>query len=391
MAKKDKKLQQQEIDHASTQEHIPVATVRDGILVMKDGGMRAVLLVNALNFSLKSAEEQNSIIYQYQSFINSLNFPIQILVQSRIMDLGIYLKTMQDSMRRQTNELLLDVTESYIDFVESLIEKSNIMTKRFYVIIPIQPITTGLPTEKTKGFFKKKKNIEVKYSDKDFAHYKQELNDKLSVVAAGLSSIGLQAVQLNTQQVIELLYTTYNPEEAITEKLTDVESLEGEVVLEDPQLAAAQKETATTATPVIQDSFGANKSPEDVAPSGTQPPTPNVPTNPAETAGSPPASTPLPPTNPVTTTQTPGASQNTADASPTVPLAPSQPPQVQASATNIATEPPATNNAPNTAAPASVESNVPNTTPPPSNNNVAPNQLPNAVQNIPLNQPNQQG
>lgn len=239
----DKKTQKQkQIDNASTQEHIPIATAKDGILVMKDGGMRVVLLVNAINFSLKSEEEQNAIVYQYQSFINSLNFPIQIVVQSRIMDLGTYLKTMRELMQKQTNELLLDVTESYIDFVEELIEKSSIMSKRFYVVIPISPITSGLPVKEAQKILNanKKKNIEIKYSDKDFIHYAQELNEKTQTVIAGLSSIGLQAIPLNTQQLIELYYNSYNPEESMSEKLTAVEDLDAPVVMENPEDAAEQ-------------------------------------------------------------------------------------------------------------------------------------------------------
>jgi len=229
----------EQIDRATTQEHIPVNTVKDGIIITKDGGMRIVLLIGAINFSLKSEEEQNSIIYQYQSFINSINFPVQILVQSRIMDLTNYLRDLNDHLKKQTNDLLIEMTESYIDFVTDLISDASIMNKRFYVIIPVKPISAVPKTGGISKIFGKKKE-EVTFSDNDFDHYRQELLEHAQTVAGGLSAIGLQVAVLNTQQVVELLYTSYNPEEGITEKLTDVEDLESNIIQEDPTVLQQQ-------------------------------------------------------------------------------------------------------------------------------------------------------
>lgn len=231
----DKKTQAEKL---TTQEHIPIATVRDGILITKNGGLRVVLLVGAINFSLKSQEEQNSIIYQYQSFINSINFPIQILIQSRIMDLTTYLRDINDKLKEQTNDLLIEMTESYIDFVTSLISEASIMNKRFYVIIPVEPITMPQAGGIKKLFGNKKQ--EVTFSDKDFDHYREQLLEHAQTVAGGLSSIGLQVAVLNTQQIVELLYTSYNPEEGVTEKLSDVEDLENAIVQEDPAVLQQQ-------------------------------------------------------------------------------------------------------------------------------------------------------
>lgn len=236
MAKKTK----EQIDRATTQEHIPVGTIRDGIIITKDGDLRIVLLVGAINFALKSQEEQNAIIYQYQSFINSLTFPIQILVQSRIMDLTNYLKGLNDTIKHQTNELLIEMSESYIDFVTGLISEASIMNKRFYVIIPVKPIET-MPQPKSFGkLFGKNKKQEITFSDKDFEHYQQLLLEHAQTVSGGLSAIGLQVAVLNTQQVVELLYSSYNPEEGVMEKLTDVEDLETNIVQEDPSALQQQ-------------------------------------------------------------------------------------------------------------------------------------------------------
>lgn len=228
-------------DLATTQEHIPIATVRDGIVVLKNGGLRVILLVGAVNFSLKSEEEQNSIIFQYQSFINSLTFPIQILVQSRIMDLTSYLRSLNEELKNQTNDLLIDMTESYIDFVSNLIQDASIMNKRFYVIVPVNPISIAPKGKVRIANLSGKKTQDVTYSDKDFEHYRQQLLEHAQTVAGGLSAIGLQVAVLNTQQVVELLYTSYNPEEGLTEKLTDVDDLQENIIKEDPAIIQQQQ------------------------------------------------------------------------------------------------------------------------------------------------------
>ncbi|HEY1074085.1 MAG TPA: TraC family protein [Patescibacteria group bacterium] len=217
---------------ASTQKHLSIAQVRDSLVVMKDGTFRAVLLVSAVNFALKSQQEQDAIIYQFQSFINGMTHPLQIVVQSRQLDLNRYLLHMADLAQNQSNELLRFQMVDYIDFVSRLVTLANIMEKRFYVVIPHYTVQTGghgLLDMLTGG----RKTV-PHYSQEQFNHYKQEITERVNVVVSGLSSIGLRAVQLNTQELVEFYYSIYNPEEATEEKLIDIEELHASIIQRKP-------------------------------------------------------------------------------------------------------------------------------------------------------------
>lgn len=212
---------------ASTQKHLSIAQVRDSLVVMKNGTLRSVLVVSSVNFALKSQQEQDALIYQFQNFINSLKHPVQILVQSRQLDLNGYLKQLEDLAKDQTNDLLRFQMIDYIDFISRLITLANIMDKRFFVVVPHDTVAVGgglfsalLGGRKTTPHF----------TLEQFARYKQEMEERVNVVISGLSSLGLRAVQLNTQELVELYYGIYNPEEASTEKLIDVEELRASIV-----------------------------------------------------------------------------------------------------------------------------------------------------------------
>lgn len=204
----------------STQDALRFAEIRDGIVILKDGNLRQILLCSSINFSLKSEQEQNAIIYQYQSFLNSLNFPIQILMQSKKLDLSNYLAKLTTQANKQTNELLRLQTVDYIDFVKRLINLANIMDKRFYVVVPYLT-----PPKMNVGESK----VPIINAD-EFSQYKTELKQRVDVIASGLGGIGIRTGLLSTQQIIELLYGVYNPEEASKEKIIDAEHLEGDVV-----------------------------------------------------------------------------------------------------------------------------------------------------------------
>lgn len=212
---------------ASTQSHLPLSQIRDSLVVMKDGTFRAVMVVSAVNFALKSKQEQESIIYQFQSFVNGLTSPIQIVVQSRQLDLNGYLQDLSNRAKDQPNELLQFQMIDYIDFVSRLITLANIMDKRFFVVLPHNTVTTG-----SKGLFSfvLGRKTTPSFTQKQFEHYKEELSERVNVMISGLSSMGLRAVQLNTQELIEFYYGLYNPEEAVEEKLTDVDDLQAGVI-----------------------------------------------------------------------------------------------------------------------------------------------------------------
>lgn len=219
--------QQQPI--VSTQEFLAFGEIHEGIVITKTGELRVVLMASSINFSLKSEQEQTAIIYAYQSFLNSLTFPIQIMMQSRQLDLSKYLAKLKESSAKQANELLKNQMEDYRNYVEKLIKVANIMDKKFYIVIPYMPPTTTAMVKP--GLFNKQKdNSSVKITPEQFSGYKQELSQRVQVIQSGLGSIGVRTAQLNTQQIVELLYGIYNPEEAAKEKLINFNHLNSDVV-----------------------------------------------------------------------------------------------------------------------------------------------------------------
>lgn len=210
-----------------TQEYLDIAAIKDSMVVLKDGTLRTVLMCSALNFDLKTEEEQEIIVNQYQNFLNSLEFPIQIVVQSRPMDLGVYLDKLDVQFKREENTFLKTQIADYVDFLKEMIPQANIMDKKFYVIVPYYPPVIKAPTswqEVISG------RAHKKLSDNEFETYKKELIQKAGTIASGLGSIGLRCIQLNTRELIELFYSIYNPELATTEHLTQTEELESDVI-----------------------------------------------------------------------------------------------------------------------------------------------------------------
>lgn len=206
---------------SSTQENVHVAGIKDGVVILKNGQYRIILSVSAVNFDLKSEQEQNSIIFNYQSFLNSLHFPIEIVISSKRLDLTPYLNKIKKLSATQTNELLKIQTEDYIDFVSQLINMANIMKKSFYAVVGHQPLNVGGGGIFDKLFSKKKDDSnQLRVSEEDFNRYAGELRQRATTVAQGLGSIGLHCRQLNTEEIIELLYGIYNPEVASKERLS---------------------------------------------------------------------------------------------------------------------------------------------------------------------------
>jgi hypothetical protein len=208
----------------STQEALKFAEIRDGIVVLKDGNLRQILLCSSINFSLKSEMEQTALIFAYQNFLNSLTFPVQILMQSKKLDLSNYLAMLEKKAAGQTNELLRLQTKDYTDFIKRLINLANIMDKRFYTVIPflIPPKINASPMGKSAS--------QPILSEEEFNQYKKELEQRVEVVQSGLGSIGIRTVLLDTQQIIELLYSVYNLEEANKEKIPEAGELQSEIV-----------------------------------------------------------------------------------------------------------------------------------------------------------------
>ncbi len=200
----------------SAQEFVPIQEIRDGIVVMKDGSLRAVVMSSSLNFALKSGEEQDAIIFQYQNFLNSLDFSIQFFIQSRRLNINPYLETLKESAKNQSNELLKIQTREYIEFVKNVVESSNIVSKTFYVAVPFQPppfqSARGALDSLLGSLLRKKDNFQ-RLSDEKFEEYKTQLWQRVETVAQGLIRAGVRVAPLNTEELIELYYGLFNPGE----------------------------------------------------------------------------------------------------------------------------------------------------------------------------------
>lgn len=201
-----------------TQEHLPFTAVFRDTIVLNNGEYRQIVMVSSINFGLKSEEEQTAILYAYQGFLNSLPFPVQISIRSRQIDLGEYLARLKKSMFQQSNELIRYQTQEYIDFISRLISVANIMDKKFFVVVPYlrANVKTGL-------FAPKHPHLQV--SLQDFEKIKLELQKRVEVVQQGLASLGLQSAILSTEQIIELLYASYNITESMRQKLQNTTEL----------------------------------------------------------------------------------------------------------------------------------------------------------------------
>jgi len=224
MAKSKNKLVKNKIT-SSTEKFLDIAEVKEDTVIMRDGTLRAVILVSSINFALKSEDEQNAIISAYVSFLNNIDFSLQIVIQSRELNIENYIKSLKQKEKEQTNELLKMQTSEYVQYIQELISMSKIMNKRFYVVLTYNPLS-----DKQKGFFSRffdvfKPATLIKMKSNIFQRRKVELNRRVDNIIAGLGSIGLQSVQLDTQSLLELYYNTYNPATSINQKLVDVNQL----------------------------------------------------------------------------------------------------------------------------------------------------------------------
>lgn len=197
----------------STQEFVPIKEVRDGIVVMKDNGLRAILLASSINFALKSEDEQTAFIVQFQNFLNSLDFSCQIFVQSRQLDIRPYVATLEEAYKGQLDDLMRIQIREYIEFIRSFTEAANIMTKNFFVVVPYTPATipTSGGTSSFNPFSKKKANAAEE--NRTFEEQVTQIEQRIAIVQQGLIRTGVRTVQLGTEEAIELLYKMFNPGE----------------------------------------------------------------------------------------------------------------------------------------------------------------------------------
>lgn len=213
----------------ATQRFLDIAEIRDDMVILNDGTVRAVLLVSSINFALKSEAEQEAIIQSYITFLNGLDYPVQIVIQSRRMNIDAYVSSLSEHERKTENELLRAQIADYRTFVTELVELGQIMQKRFYLVVPYDPLTN-----KKRGFWQRLSLVlspvaAAKLNDKQLNDRREQITRRCEIVSGNLGSMGLQSVRLDTQGLIELYYDAYNPDVFEGERLGEL----GKIRVED--------------------------------------------------------------------------------------------------------------------------------------------------------------
>lgn len=190
--------------HPATQQFLEIDEIREGVVLLKNKSLRGVLMLSSFNFALKSDTEQQAIIYQFQNFLNSLDFSVQIIVQSRVLNITGYLEKLKELEEKQKNELLKIQTTDYREFINSLVSGRKVFAKTFFVVVPFSLI--DIPKLKGKK--------EISFKEEDFQRSKAQLWQRMEFVASGLKRCGLQCTLLDTPELIELFWALYHPSEA---------------------------------------------------------------------------------------------------------------------------------------------------------------------------------
>lgn len=213
----------------STQNSLQIASIRDGIVIMKDGSFRSVVMAKSINFDLMSPPEQDAVEYAYQGFLNSLYFDVQVFIRSRKIDMGPYLEKLGRIRTNTDNMLLGMLMEDYIYFIEDLVTQTNIMSKEFYIVVPyfgnVDAAKAIQSSKKLFGSIMGEKKSVVTIDEAGLETAKTELTNRVQSVVNGLMQMGIQAIPLDTQELIELYYNAYNPDTATRQTLKQIDQL----------------------------------------------------------------------------------------------------------------------------------------------------------------------
>lgn len=188
----------------ATQNFVPIKEIREGIVILNDGSMRALLSSTSLNLSLKGEDEQMGIISGFQTFLNSLDFNIEIFLQSKKLDIRSYLAILKERQNEVEEDLLKIQIKEYIEFIQKFTEEQSIMTKNFYIVVPYDSINIV--------------SSDKRLSEEDFVKNRNQLMQRVNIVMSGLSSLGLSVKGASTEEVINLFYKLFNPNELDTPK-----------------------------------------------------------------------------------------------------------------------------------------------------------------------------
>jgi type IV secretory pathway VirB4 component len=214
----------------STQNSLQLSEVRDNMVIMADGTFRAVIACKSINFDLMSSKEREGVEFSYQNFLNSLTFPIQILIRSQRVDIGPYMDKLETIRRAQDNMLLNVLMDDYINFIDVLAQEANIMDKSFFIVIPYFPLgDLNNLKDQAKGFFGKifarPTNTITKIDTETYEKAKTEIKNRVDSATAGLFQLGVQSTQLTTKELGELYYNVYNPDTAVREPLGNFDNI----------------------------------------------------------------------------------------------------------------------------------------------------------------------
>lgn len=228
----------------STQNALQIAEIRDGIVIMNDGSFRSVVMVKSINFDLMSPQEREAVEYSYQGFLNSLYFPIQIFLHSTRVDLRPYIEKLDKIRSEHENMLLSLLMEDYVTYIDQLSLQTNIMDKRFYIVIPFFPVADiQKAITQSKNFFSglaslfNSKEQHVVINETDLVKAKDELRNRVQAILGGLQQCGIAGLPLDTQELIELYYDAYNPDTATRQQLKNFDDLSAPIVTKGVGLA----------------------------------------------------------------------------------------------------------------------------------------------------------
>jgi len=221
----------------STQNFLQIAEIRDGIVIMNDGSFRSVVMVKSINFDLMSQSEQEAVEFSYQGFLNSLYFPMQIFIRSQKVDLQPYIAKLDKIRSEHDNMLLALLMEDYISYIDQLGQQTNIMDKKFYIVIPYFPhVDVQKALTQSKNFVSgiaalfDNKEQHVVINEEDLEKAKTELRNRVQAVLGGLLQSGIKGLPLDTQELIELYYDTYNPDTATRQQLKNFSQLDADII-----------------------------------------------------------------------------------------------------------------------------------------------------------------
>jgi hypothetical protein len=231
----------------STQNSLNIAEIRDGIVIMNDGSFRSVIMVKSINFDLMSPQEQEAVEYAYQGFLNSLYFPIQIFIRTQKVDLQPYIERLDKIRTEHDNMLLSMLMEDYIGYIDDLSQQTNIMDKKFYIVVPFFPVDDiQKALTQSKNFltgladlFNTKEN-HIVINEDSLEKAKTELRNRVQSVLGGLLQCNIQGLPLDTQELIELYYDTYNPDTATRQQIKNFDELSADVVVKGKGVAVQE-------------------------------------------------------------------------------------------------------------------------------------------------------